>query len=288
MKVGLGAVVIGLVASACAGTITVSGDLQQAINEADVGGTLTLPAGRYPGPILVDRPLTIVGSPGSVIVGRPGEPALSILNVTGVDIRGVTIEGGLSGIDIRDSEDIVLESVEVRGSELHGIFAHDAQIHVSGCQVSGLTHAMAQGIEIINSELRQPSVIEGCTIYGPVFEGLVVHVSRVEFRDNEVIGSWERGIVITEMSSGTMEGNTVRDAVGAAYFCGDMSRCSVIGNEAAGVADAQDGWKSSGGHGLVVHFHSEAFVEGLSVNDIDGESVLLMIESTLTPVFIEP
>ena len=85
-----------------------------------------------------------------------------------------------------------------------------------------------------------------------------------------------------------MEGNTVRDAVGSAYFCGDMSQCSVVDNQANGVADAQDGWKSSAGHGLVVHFHSQAFVQGSEFTDVAGEEVLLMIDSGLLAEPIEP
>ena len=187
-----------------------------------------------------------------------------------------------------DAESVVLDKVDVRGSALHGIFAHDAEIHVTDCQIRGLAHPMAQGIEIINSPQRPPSIVSGCKIQGPVFEGLVSHVSRVEFSNNVVTGSRERGIVITEMSTGVMSGNQVNDVIGAAYFCGDMSQCSVVDNRADGVFDAKDGWRSSAGHGLVVHFHSEAFVEGLEVSAQDGESVLLMIDSVLVEEFVEP
>ncbi len=85
-----------------------------------------------------------------------------------------------------------------------------------------------------------------------------------------------------------MEGNSVSDAVGAAFYCGDMSHCSVVDNQANGVAAEGVGFRSSEGHGLVVHFHSQAFVEGFEVADAMGDDVLVMLGSELVSESLYP
>ncbi|MEE9297587.1 MAG: right-handed parallel beta-helix repeat-containing protein [Acidimicrobiia bacterium] len=275
---------VSVLLAACSAPSYVEGDLADAIAAADPGSTLHVPAGRYEGPIVIDKPLTIVGEPGTLIAGSPGEPAVSIRRTHDVTLRGITIEGGESGIYVLGSLGVVIDDVEVRAAEWHGIFAHDAEIEVTDCLVSGLRAARPQGIEIINSDRRPPSRIAGCRIEGPVFEGIVSHVSHVTFENNEVVGSSPRGIVVTEMSAGRIQGNRVSEAEGAAYFCGDQSVCSVVDNSAEHVAAVDPAYTSGMGHGLVVHFNSVAYVNSLQVEGADGEGVVSMLGSTLSPV----
>ena len=130
--------------------------------------------------------------------------------------------------------------------------------------------------------------MSGCRVEGPVFEGIVSHVSKVTFEDNVVTRAAPRGIVITEMSVGTMIGNRVLDGSGSALFCGDMSRCSIIDNDVQRISAMPDGYRSAMGHGVVVHFHSTAYVEGLQASDVEGDTVLVMLESQLSRDPIDP
>ncbi len=176
----------------------------------------------------------------------------------------------------------------MRGAQWHGILVDDSHVVVIDCRISGLQAPFAQGFEIRNADSRAASRVEGCQIEGPVFEGLVAHVSHVTFVNNVVNGSLERGIVITEMSNGRMEGNVVKNVQGSAYFCGDMSLCSVVDNVANSVQEALPAHASGAGHGLVVHFHSQAFVEGLEVVGAAGEDVLVMLASELVSESVYP
>ena len=133
-----------------------------------------------------------------------------------------------------------------------------------------------------------PRLIDGCIIDGPVIEGIVIHVSRATIIGNEVRGSTERGIAVTEMSAGRIEGNRVFDSIGSAFYCGDMSRCSVVDNVADQVASAGIGFRSTDGHGLVIHFHSIAFVDELRVTDVTGDDIVVMLDSNLSPVSVYP
>jgi len=261
-------------------TVTPTDSLVAAVASAEPGDVLRLSPGRYAGPIILDQPITLIGAQGVVIEADDEAPAVLITS-DHVAVQDVAIEGGRSGFEVEHAEDVVLDGVIVSGSTWHGFLVSDSQVTVSDCVVRGLTGSLPQGFEIRNSDARPPSLVRNCSVEGPVFEGFVSHVSVVDFVDNTVVGSTERGVAITEMSRGTMEGNRVENATGNAFYCGDMSRCSVVGNSAIGVASSSGAFRSAGGHGLVVHFHSEAFVEDLVTEEVDGEAVLSILDSQL-------
>lgn len=287
-RAALGALLL-LVASCTDSAASIGADesLVDAISSAPAGSVLHIPAGRYVGPIVIDRPIELVGEPGAVIESPPDLPGI-LISSDDVTIRDVVVEGGRSGIRIVNAENVVLDGIEVRGAQWHGILADDSHVVVTDCRISGLLAPLPQGFEIRNADGRPASRVEGCRIEGPVFEGLVAHVSHVTFIDNVVSGSTERGVNITEMSDGRMEGNTVKDAAGAAFFCGDMSNCSVVDNLVDGISEADGGYVSGGGHGLVVHYRSRAFVDDLTVIDAAGEPVMVMVESELVPESLYP
>ena len=257
------------------------GDLQAAIDAAPDGAELHLAPGRYAGPVVITRPVTLVGGPGVVVEGPAEENAVSIVRTAEVTLRDIRIEGGSDGIFVRSTTGVVLDGIEVVGAQWHGIFAHDAEMTITGCSIRDLRAPMPQGIEIINSDGRSPSWVTGCRVEGPVFEGIVSHVSRVTFRDNVVVGSFQRGISVTEMSAGEVIDNQVIDARGTAYYCGDRSWCHFVGNRAEGVSPNEVGARSSEGHGLVVQFFAEAHVQGFTTRDIEGQIVLVMPDSAL-------
>ena len=263
-------------------------DLSELIEASEPGAVIEVAPGRHAGPLVIDKPLALVGGGGSVIVGTADQPAISVIGVSGVNLSNLTIDGGESGIEVRHATEVVFDNLTIRNAQWHGIFVQDGSVTVTDCVISDLKAEYPQGVEINNSDARPPSLVEGCVIRGPMLEGLVSHISHVTFRNNQVTGSTERGIAVTEMSSGRMEGNRVSDAIGAAFYCGDMSHCSVVDNLADGVAAEGVGFRSSEGHGLVVYFHSQAFVEGLDVSEAMGEDVLVMLGSELVSESVYP
>ncbi len=284
-------VVVGmLVLAGCSRetVVEVESDLEGAIAAARPGTTLTLAANEFQGPIVIDKPLRLIGSPGTVIVAPSDTPAVTITHTEDVTLSGLSIRGGESGVFVRSSVRVVLEAITITEAQWHGFFVHDAEVEITDCEVSKLRASKPQGIEIINSDSRPASVVSGCHIKGPVFEGIVSHVSQVTFANNVVTQASPRGIVITEMSVGLMTGNRVVDGAGSALFCGDMSRCSIIDNDVQGISAVPDGYRSAMGHGVVIHFHSTAYVEDLRVSDIEGEDVLVMLGSQRSEVALGP
>lgn len=216
-----------------------------------------LPPGRHQG-ITITEPTVLRAAPGAVVEGP--------LRIRSDDVRveGVVVEGGETAVSVRDAGDVVLDGIVVRGSPF-GIDANDAHVEIRDCVVTGLGPDGGQAIEIRNSNGRARSVVRGCRV-ASAMEGIVSHVSRVEFRDNEVTGTGMRGIAVTEMSEGLVEGNVVRDAVGAAIYCGDMSHCEVRGNRVSEIAADPHGIRSRSGSAVAAWYYSTVRVHG---NDFD-------------------
>lgn len=285
---GLGIAAL-LVAAGCSqGSEVVDHDLAGAVARAAPGAEIEVRPGAYPGPIVIDKPISIIGGPGVVVLAPEDGFGLDIVATSDVSVRDVAVHGGHSGVRVRDSIGVTLDGLTTTGATWHGIYVSDSEVAISDCTVAGLRNELGQGVEIINSDSRPPSLVKGCHIQGPVYEGLVVHATHVAFEDNTVTGSIERGIVITEMSDGRMEGNRVTDAIGSAFFCGDMSRCSIVDNTAVGVASQDSGFLSADGHGVVVWFHSQAYVDRFNGEEITGESILVLIDSELVEESLYP
>lgn len=106
--------------------------LQPLIDAAAPGEVLRLAPGRHAGPLLVDRPLALVGEPGAVIVGT-GKG--SVVTVTAPDVRIEDLEITGSGIDVPAMDSAILlhrtaPRALVRGNRLidnlFGVYLHGA------------------------------------------------------------------------------------------------------------------------------------------------------------------
>jgi nitrous oxidase accessory protein len=180
-----------------------SGTLPAAIAAAQAGDVLILAGGAYMGPVTIDRPLTLQGSPGSVIDGlRQG----TVITITAPDvaIRGVTVTGSGSinadldsGIKIvKGADRAIIEGNRLTGN-LHGIDVHggkDALVRGNVIE-GGQDHRMNErgnGVYVWNSP-------------GTVIEG------------NDI--RWGRdGIFSNASRKGTYRGNLFRDLRFAVHY----------------------------------------------------------------------
>jgi hypothetical protein len=167
------------------------------------------------GPLLVDRQETLVGG-----VVRGG----IVITADGVTIRGTTVIGGDYGIEIRDARRITLDRVTVLRAREDGIHARRSGVMIRDCTV--VARPGTQGIDI-SFAMEEHSEVSRCTVVGGR-SGIEIHFTMASVRDNVVTGS---GIALTEMSMGTLEGNTA-DAIA----CSDHSFCDVDRNTAPSFA----------------------------------------------------
>lgn len=93
--------------------------------------TLRLPSGVHPGPLVIERPLVLLGEPGAVVRGS-GHGSVIDIRAAGTHVRGLRIEG--SGRDVDDddagvmvrADSVVLEDLVLR-DVLHGIYVRGAR-----------------------------------------------------------------------------------------------------------------------------------------------------------------
>ena len=217
--------------------------------------TVRLEAGVHQGPLVLDEEQILVGEVGAVVRGG------IVVKADGVVVRDVSVVGGRYGIAVEDSENVVLEGVNVVGALLDGINARRSEVVIRDCSVSGLQSEYGQGVDISFSADLDASVIEDCTFTGGQ-EGIFADSVHAMVRDNRVHGTTLRGITVTEMAVVEVEGNEVLDAVGIGIFCSDYSMCDIRDNYVAGIRrDRTSSDSMRMGYAIVSHYWADAVLE---------------------------
>lgn len=224
--------------------------------------TVRLEAGVHPGPIVIDSEQHLVGEPGAIVRGG------IVIRADGVVVRNVTIVGGENGVDVDLAENVVLDSVRIRGFELDGVHVRRSTVHIEDCVIES-PRGYTQGIDISFAADLPMSLVEDCTVSGGQ-EGIVMHSANVDVRDSVVRRTSLRGIAMTEMSMGHIEDNTVLDAVGVGIYCGDYSMCVADGNTVVGTTPDPSGDLTRQGVGLESNFGAELTIGD---NDVRGNPI---------------
>lgn len=169
------------------------GAMQAAVAGARNGDVLVLATGDHPGCLVIEKPITLVGTPGAHLTGC-GEGSVISVVASDVVIRGLTISGSGSSGEHRDSA-IRLEKssrnaeiVDNRlignlvGVDIHG--ARDALVsnnviegrrdHRMNARGNGVYVWNAPGSRVVNNEIR----------WGR--DGIFVNTSK----DNTFAGNW--------------------------------------------------------------------------------------------------
>jgi hypothetical protein len=209
-----------------------------------------LSAGVHQGPLVIDRRERVVGERGAVVRGG------IVVRANGVTVKNVTVVGGENGIDVEGVEDVTLDNVTVSGFELDGIHVRRSAVMIKNCSVDAIGNRYAQGIDISYAFDMSSSHVMGCTIVGGQ-EGIATHFVNIDLMDNVVSRTTLRGIAMTEMSMGMIEGNEVRDAKGIGILCNDHSMCMIEKNTVVGTR-LVPGSAWTGGYGVLVSYGSEA------------------------------
>jgi nitrous oxidase accessory protein NosD len=119
--------------------VTGSVNLGDLIANAKAGGTVTVPAGLYPGGLVIDRPMNIVADPragGQVVIQSEGKECLSVRS------KGVTIQnvqfwckgiGDLAAVSVMDGAELEMEGCKIQsGSGLGLLVSGNASIKTVG------------------------------------------------------------------------------------------------------------------------------------------------------------
>ena len=221
--------------------------------------TVHLDAGVHQGPLVLDRPQTLVGEPGTIVRGG------LLIRSDDVTVRGITVSGGRNGIDVEFAEGVRLEDVTVVGARLDGVHVRRAAVAIRDCRIVS-PPGYTQGIDISFATDLGMSMVEGCSVIGGQ-EGIVADSVMADIRGNHVAGTTLRAITMTEMSMGKVEENTASNVLGVAIYCADRSECEIADNTIVEVRPDPSGDPSRAGIGVVSFFGAHAELDG---NEIVG------------------
>lgn len=173
--------------------------LQQQIDAAAPGATLTVPAGIYRGGIVITRPLTLLGVGAPVILG-PGQGKVVHVAAEDVTLRGFRIAG--SGLSLFDDDAAVYVTASratiadnTIEDSLHGVYLKKA----SDCQV-------------LNNRIRGKTTLPGET--GSIEGG----IGRSAENCDLVVNRRGNGIHQWNCERNSIVGNEISEARDGIYF----------------------------------------------------------------------
>lgn len=225
--------------------------------------TVVLEAGVHRGPLVLDHSQKLVGEPGAVVQGG------IVITADDVTVRDLAVVGGENGVEIEGAENVLLQNISITGATMDGIHARRSSLTIRDCVVR-MTGSYTQGIDISFGFDLPPSRVTDCTVIGGQ-EGIVSHMAHVDFRENYVRETTFRGIVVTEMSMGTVTRNAVEDSIGVGIYCGDYSHCDISRNSLRGIRpDRSSDDRLTHGVGILSHFYAQAQISDNGVVDSPG------------------
>ena len=194
------------------------GNLQQAIAEARPGDVLRLRAGKYVGPITVDRSITLKGEPGAVIDGN-GQGRVITVSAPDVSISQLTVVNSGSSLATEDSGIFVTAEADHTR-----IYDNRLQQNLIGVYLKGPENALVQNNIIVGrDDLRMNERGNGVQLWNT--PGSVVADNDIRFgRD---------GIFVTTSSRNIFSGNRFKDLRFAIHYM-YTNDSEVSGNTSSG------------------------------------------------------
>ena len=247
------------------------GTLQAALDTAPPGAVLRLAPGIYPGPVSIDRPLTLEGAPGAILDGGGRGRVLSVA-APDVVVRGFTVRN--SGLSLAETDAGIYLDKPASGALIEG---NRLENNLFGIYLHGARNALVRDNEVIgNRSLRMSergngihlwaakgSVVEGNSVrYGR--DGIFVTTSRKNAFRNNSLSDLRFALHYMYTHDSEVSGNVSRDNhVGYALMYSDRLR--VLGNRSTGDRD----------HGFLFNFTNKSRIEGNLVRDGRTKCVFL-------------
>jgi parallel beta-helix repeat protein len=274
LSLALGIVVVA--PGAFARTLSVPGQyatVAEAIDAAPQGAIIQLAPGTYPGPLLINKPLSLVGSANrsSRVETPDGTTAIAVRDARGVRIQGLAVVGGDYGIAVDESEAVQLIGNHVAGARMAGIRLSRASALIKGNEVRAGTGPYGMGIELANTMSRPASVITGNVVAGATHEGIILHNSHAMIENNTVTGSGLRGVSISEMSMATVAKNTILDNADAGIWVVDSSMADIAGNHIGGMRPGPEGRLN----GIGVFYYGEVMLGRGNRIEVDADHAIV-------------
>lgn len=195
--------------------IKVSEQLQKAIDEAAAGDVLILLGGVYSGPIVISKPISILGTGESKIIG-PSTDSVIQVKAPDTTLRDLTITG--SGLSLETQDSGIFLHPEASNAIVED---NDVTDNLIGIYVSGAKDARVIGNRITGRrDLRMNERGNGIQIWNA--PGTVIEDNEIQYgRD---------GIFVTTSKKNIFKNNSMRDLRFAIHYM-YTNNSQVIGNQ---------------------------------------------------------
>lgn len=154
-------------------------DVASALAQAPRGATIAVEAGDYAGPLVVTRPVTLVGRCAQLVSVHATAPGLAGLQVARADVRvtGFSFTGHDPGVKVTGGGRLVLGGVLIQGSKNSGVLATD----------------LGTRLELTDVTVRDTQAVSGANGTGLfVQDGAVASLEQVELTNNHGGGALVR------------------------------------------------------------------------------------------------
>lgn len=233
--------------------------LQAWLDTALPGTTLRLPPGKYRGPAIINKPLTVEGN-GKVVVDAGGRGTVLTIKADRVTIRGLTLRGSgdshdtIDGAIMAEGKELLIEN-NVLEDVLFGISLHKTTDSIvrgnrirsrpvdSAERGDGMRLWYSTGNRIENNDIAQMRDLRVSNSPRNRFTGNTIHDSRRAFNFLFSHRSIVEGNLLDKNSTGVIslnsEGMVIRnnrilhamDASGAGIALKETSAALIYGNE---------------------------------------------------------
>lgn len=189
---------IGLTGPLSAAQLIASPDepLQTLLDRAVPGAVISLPAGRYPGPVVIRQPLQLIGEPGAIIDGE-GQGHAILVQAPDVVLQGLRIENW--GRNLTEMDAGIFVAAAANGIRIQGnnLFGPGFGIWVDSTQDGRIQNNHIQGV----AELRSQDRGNGVHLF---------NARRFKVLDNR-IQDVRDGIYIGNSNQNLLRGNRLHD-----------------------------------------------------------------------------
>ncbi len=202
----------------CVVTVQRGESIQAAIDDAEAGDVICLARGEWNESIVIDKPLTLVGSGKgrSVIdaeIGMGAEHAVKVLSQTtdpiDVKIEGMTISGGGMGsvVEISGQDSVEFKDCAISGQH-HGVEGSDsASITLTGCTVSDCAQRGVNLTDEAQASITDTRIEENRRFGIWLDSSAQITLSDSEVSENGSHGFWMRGEARVELTDCSISDN---------------------------------------------------------------------------------
>ncbi|WP_234007840.1 right-handed parallel beta-helix repeat-containing protein [Lysinibacillus sp. FJAT-14745] len=170
-------------------TVHADFDVQEAINAANPGEVVHIPAGRYQGNFIVTKPITLQGEEGTELISKRDNPALRIENTANVTVENITLSGKNQAIVASTVDGLELRKLKIKDVHTGVHIQHAKNVRIQDINVTGIEGHYSKkgnGVAVFKSE---DITVEGNTIE-QVQDGIYIEeVKHIVVQHNKVTSS---------------------------------------------------------------------------------------------------